>query len=54
MFDRGAVLIVPTTLLVNHVIDGVFIPGTHLYVQSWHKIDPACITYYNSQVSIRI
>ena len=50
MFDKGAVTIVPDSMMVRHVVDGVFQRALRLYVQKWHSIDPRFLRYHHERI----
>lgn len=50
MFDRGAVSIVPDSLVVLHKIEGVFSPRTRIYLESWHSLGQKYLKYHHGEI----
>lgn len=52
MFDLGVATVVPETLLIRHVVPGVFSPNSFLHVRSWHKLDVRQLRYHHDQIFV--
>lgn len=50
MFDRGALSVDPSTLVVSHV-SGAFQPRS-LFVLPWHRLSPRMLTYHQSHIRV--
>jgi hypothetical protein len=50
MFDRGALTVVPDTMAVRHVVDGILDSELRLYVEEWHPIDPTFLRYHHERI----
>jgi len=50
MFDRGAVMVEPASLLVRHRVPSVFPGGQRLYVKPWHQLDEPCLVYHRDEI----
>jgi predicted restriction endonuclease len=43
MFDRGALIVDPSSFIVSHVSNAI--PPRRLLLQSWHKLNPRYLDY---------
>ncbi len=50
MFDKGALTIVPDTMIVRHAVDGVFQRSPRLYVEDCHSINPRFLEYHHDRI----
>jgi predicted HNH restriction endonuclease len=47
LFDRAVITIIPDTLNVLHRCPRIELPAARLYIQDWHRLDPACLKYHH-------
>jgi predicted restriction endonuclease len=50
MFDRGVATILPDSLRLQHLVEGVFARRAQLYVEPWHSLRPKCIQLHHREI----
>jgi len=50
MFDRGAITILPETMLIRHAVDGVPENTLRLRVEPWHSVSRRFLEYHHEKI----